>query len=308
MELGRYRLYIQKKQYEQTINCINTHTALRCFLHDQNRFEKNIELLCGPKHFQSSQNVEIGVNPCRFVVVRNGNVIFHFQEGIESKPMLRSKNTGIQYTFRTSCFNELCWLPLDECPIRDVPKEVWHQISQYLSVEDKRTMRLVNKSIGAKFNGDSFWYNDANKLEQVIRVPLPFRNMVSLKQAIFRTLLYIGTEKQFVDAFTGNIAHLFAAGIGVKAYGLDSCNEKRHKRARTSVIVQTKCKNSNYKAEAKVAIGFYDIVEEVIVPIVWVTPRGKLRYLNNHRKTKDTWNNIQTYITRYRTKILSEMK
>lgn len=312
MDFFRYQEYVEKKQYDRVISCINIKTAWECLKQDPERVFSNVDMLCGPKTYHTNQKVVLETDPCRIVITRNGHVVFHFHEGVDVKPMLRSKSSGIRYTFRNSCFNELCWLPLDESPINRLKSNEWLSIARYLSIEDKRVMRLVNKSICRYFDKDAFWYQDVKRLETIVGSVLPFKGIVSLKQCIFRTLMYIDSEELFVQVLTGQLACTFAKILGIKVYGQHCIDnggfekENARKRARQSVVIRTNNKKTDYTTEAKLAIGYFDNTLNIVVPLMWITTRGKLRYMTSYRKTKDTWKHVKTCIQRYRSKLLQE--
>lgn len=288
--------------------CIIIKTAEQCLLRDKDRFSQNIDSLCGAKCATIEQSIILEAEHFKMVVVRGGDVVFHYEDGIDAYPTVRSRTTGHPFIYKKNCFTTLCWLPREDSPISQLKRDVWYHIAGYLSIEEKRNMRQINKNISSIFSQDSFWKNEVLQIEQLI-APLNLdididTNTISMKQRVFRYMLYVSTPEQFIHAFEGQMGEIFAFTCGMHYYRVNSDSDRKKKRQKKMLVVETTNKSKDYRSEARVAMGFRYHRDDTITPWIWLSPRGKLRYMSEYKTTPKTWEKIMLKIEHHRLKLI----
>lgn len=314
MDAAEYARDVRRRKFIQLNTCITIKTASTCLKRDKKRFFYNLNLLCGniePGKCDQQVILDTDTKNIKILITRDGDIVFHYEDGVDGFPVVRSRRTGVPFVYRKCCFNTVCWLPNNESPIAMLKRDTWYHISKYLNIEEKRTMRCVSKRITDFFNQDCFWANDLEKIEQLVH-PLKISISISLsmKQRVFRYLLYVSTPEQFVDIFHGEIGTLFAFVSGMYFFestyssSSSSTSGSVKRRKTTGIVVETSNKSKHYKSEARVAVGFQHRPDNIITPWFWVSPRGKLRYMSEYKTNSNTWNNIHAKIEFYRNKII----
>ena len=84
---------IQRK-FIQLNSCIIIKTAKECLLRDKTRFYRNLDVLCGANAATTEQVIILETEVPKMLVIRGGDVVFHYEDGIDAFPTVRSRTTG----------------------------------------------------------------------------------------------------------------------------------------------------------------------------------------------------------------------